>query len=1219
MCFDVEGGDHENGKRTVEDALAQTQVLDDDYDYDYGASSPPPYGERVFNEREFLPVVVSEIGLVRLLGGGGRGGWGGTLKIFLAQTDCRILMRSFRKIAGGRLMDGHERTQSIDTVEVDNDFLFETELVKEGDNVEAETRLFETELVEEGDHVEAETQVVEDQDCIDHELGGQTQLLEDSDCAAKELDQEFSVSSDAEGTDKTEVLTDADDKFSDDGTTLCKVNDFNCENAAADRVKKTDKELCGPSLHYQCGKDCPVNSDASTDDECIPGSGERSFAIDHKESLHPFGLAAALSRQTSTVLEPNNTVSNSESGKKQESVKVQNPATENKDDGVASLSHPISCEQDQNYINDKCHLTGNKRARTLFNDCIPAGIMNKIDCPTERKDSSQLLVGTRDIAGLSYVGSQEPGEQTQANAWDIVDKFLSFGDVELSGELCPGVDIHEKTPHTSGAKGAQTLAKRSALRSPVNTNGIFDWIDSHEDEGGGEFFSKRKVGLLGSEHHMMKSRTQSQKRKYVDFKRTGDAVDGLREREEGIISGIGQKIIGSTLYGSTPILHSSMRNNEMQFSGPKAKKNILKEMDATTNSEVLGQQVEETASPDGAYDVGINTQLAAEAMEELFCGLHADHDLMDVDPVAKGSTIGSSRGATDIKVPRRASIRKNSHSASDSEERSKKLNKTKRSKVSRKCPNSCGKQSRNTQTKSSGQKHAVKSSLKRVKKFKEHLAELESPNCNECIAEKPSYSHRRGKTGGCGYVSDMKKVDKLASNGLASIDKQLIQGHFHATFSPIASRTRQSKKMNSSDKTEVSKSLSMEESAIEGKRSGSGPMNFPKGRRSHRKKSNNSNHASNLGIVTDGAPEVNGRSSKLAWQKFSKTDDGLSSMSRDTAKRKKTLGDKTMSSSLHLDMPQKPADAASFLSVNGTKNVEDYLCGSFMPFEADKRSSICDINEKTLFTNTTSSASSVPTHSAQTYDIANSNKGIANAERKGALEGLLKRKVQSPQSSCIIPLKDALAVSPICEGDDCQKQSGKKVLPRSSHARELIRLNAPEPERVPFLKDLRKRRDMASVSVLFSHHLGEDIIKQQKKKILVRLGASTASSSLNATHFIADKFLRTRNMLEAMALGKPVVTHLWLESCGQASCLIDEKNYILRDMKKEKEIGFNMPASLVRASHTPLLQGRRVFITPNVKPSRELVADMVKAVQGQVGALGTNLIICLERCDTPAE
>lgn len=95
-------------------------------------------------------------------------------------------------------------------------------------------------------------------------------------------------------------------------------------------------------------------------------------------------------------------------------------------------------------------------------------------------------------------------------------------------------------------------------------------------------------------------------------------------------------------------------------------------------------------------------------------------------------------------------------------------------------------------------------------------------------------------------------------------------------------------------------------------------------------------------------------------------------------------------------------------------------------------------------------------------------------------------------------------------------------------------------------------------------------------QILSRFGVSVASSILEATHFVADMFARTRNMLEAIAYAKPVVTHLWLESCGQSNCFIDEKNYILRDAKKEKELGFSMPGSLARASRYPLLEASLV-------------------------------------------
>lgn len=91
-------------------------------------------------------------------------------------------------------------------------------------------------------------------------------------------------------------------------------------------------------------------------------------------------------------------------------------------------------------------------------------------------------------------------------------------------------------------------------------------------------------------------------------------------------------------------------------------------------------------------------------------------------------------------------------------------------------------------------------------------------------------------------------------------------------------------------------------------------------------------------------------------------------------------------------------------------------------------------------------------------------------------------------------------------------------------------------------------------------------------QILARLGFISTSNCSDATHFVTDSFVRTRNMLEAIACGKPIVTHLWLESCGRANCSVDEKSYILRDAKKERELGFNMAVSLAHARKHPLLE-----------------------------------------------
>lgn len=205
-----------------------------------------------------------------------------------------------------------------------------------------------------------------------------------------------------------------------------------------------------------------------------------------------------------------------------------------------------------------------------------------------------------------------------------------------------------------------------------------------------------------------------------------------------------------------------------------------------------------------------------------------------------------------------------------------------------------------------------------------------------------------------------------------------------------------------------------------------------------------------------------------------------------------------------------------------------------------------------------------------------------------------------------IPAHDIDVETPASTGhgpetaDSSKKGLKKTGTPRSTLKRELGRLDASETGQSSILKDsTRKKREPGSVHVLFSHGLDDDLVKQQRK-ILTKLGGQATTSPADCTHFVTDKFVRTRNMLEAMAAGKPVVTHLWLENSGQASYFIDEKKYILEDAKKEKEIGFSMSASLASARQRPLLQNKRVFITPNTKPERDSIVSLVKAANGQV-------------------
>ncbi|CAM6087659.1 unnamed protein product [Calypogeia fissa] len=145
----------------------------------------------------------------------------------------------------------------------------------------------------------------------------------------------------------------------------------------------------------------------------------------------------------------------------------------------------------------------------------------------------------------------------------------------------------------------------------------------------------------------------------------------------------------------------------------------------------------------------------------------------------------------------------------------------------------------------------------------------------------------------------------------------------------------------------------------------------------------------------------------------------------------------------------------------------------------------------------------------------------------------------------------------------------------------------------------KRRKRTGTISVLLSHGLNEDTIKQQKK-IVAKLGGRVATSASECSHFVADKFVRTGNMLEAMASGKPVVNIGWLDTCSEAYRFVEEDDFILQDAKKEEEMGFSMIRTLAAARQRPLLQGIRVYITPGTSPGPDSLARIVKSAGGQV-------------------
>ncbi|XP_024022613.1 uncharacterized protein LOC21406327 [Morus notabilis] len=741
---------------------------------------------------------------------------------------------------------------------------------------------------------------------------------------------------------------------------------------------------------------------------------------------------------------------------------------------------------------------GNLTARKLFTEDLD---IETEELPRDTNGGEELVkLRTYDLAGLSYVDSQEPGELSQANALDFVDRFIKENVAEFDKEIVRG-STAGNSKCVSSIKGPQKLAKKANEQSMIGELGIYDWDDSHEDEGGGDIFHRRKEDFFGG---------GSLGRRPL---KTG--VNGLHELKDGKKQVNGNDKRMDIFNSDTKLL---LRNREVdkKVNEPEMKfrRNLINELDKQLEKNPTKADVPEM------LDVGFDTQMAAEAMEALFYGEDAAN--CDVNDACHGVKKNSSS----LEGPKQPSSRKRSclNVVGNASGQSMKTRRV-------------GAISNNVSSVSSEKQS------KNVRKQKEVvLVTMKSENFRKWSQENIKKRKAGSLERGINYVDDCTAT----LSGGSSLNKQHTQEKI-GSLEPIAHRTRRSVRntnigirasarlsskdaqLNKTKNTKPKLDERFEKMEAFTDRSKNDALSCPRRKRSCR----------NLSCQINKSDNINDRSEPSATPEAGRTS---SEDKRSCGKTGLSIDGQHVLSSVDLDLegklPQKRLERVGF-----------------------------------------GNAQSVQT--------------------SARLDESPREKLRPFDSSCTTPFNCKVPVSevsPVCMGDEYFNQSRRRSLSKFLVREIKFSISGPQSTSPP--KDLRKRREITDVRVLYSNHLDEDVIKRQKK-ILARLGVSLASSIIEATHFIADQFVRTRNMLEAIASGKPVVTHLWIESCGEANCFIDEKNYILRDAKKEKEFGFSMPTSLSCASQNPLLQGFKVFVTQNTKPGKEIISSLVKAVRGR--------------------
>ncbi|XVF21880.1 hypothetical protein REPUB_Repub12eG0127400 [Reevesia pubescens] len=822
-----------------------------------------------------------------------------------------------------------------------------------------------------------------------------------------------------------------------------------------------------------------------------------------------------------------------------------------------------------------------------------------LDSSDGNKDVSQLSIGDHEIGRLEYVDSQEPEESSQANALSFVDNFLTFNNVDM----CEGVEERtsamKKSPLVSSAKGTQRLAKTIKRGSPVKEMGTFEWSECYQ-RGKADSFSKRMTAP-----HEFGDFWQRIDARHQNLHNEGQRSLSNEHEEKEEFAELHEDIRGPSHSHSSFMEQGSNVSVRIE---QESDRNLIngsdKELDKLMLTESSWDKFEDSATArdiPNTFDVGISTQIAAEAMEALYYGLPPRCKAGDTCEGQEDTLTVLPEGGTKNRTNwEQHSLQK--IAACELEEVAKPSIRRKRS-ARRYCKDisssswNCNNQELNhtikpktCKSKQSNVDQAVSSNnLKQCKTYVcPSIPDEQTLLRKQLSQEEPVIHQTRHWEGGTTMKRTNDQQDKrgLMTNNVkegSMLTYKRKRKRVVADPPKLLRGKQKCLKLHSNASAEALDNKLSEQGKISPQEGAIARFlrldawNCPKGKRTRRKVLIHSSGESNMhvSVTSVGAEEHNLHSfrSKKMPEDYETTSNNFN-MKRRT----------------HTSLSWPPSENNSDESLsrqNCTEQVTGIVTNCDSPVTSIK-----------IYAWDLDRANAVQTGKVDYVDSTS----IINGLKNHTFGESLRKSIEPSGTECNTTLSFTKSVTEASLNNRpyvYHRRPCNKNLPKPSLLKELMRLGVPKSIPDFTRKGLRTRKELAYVRVLFSQHLDDDVIKQQKK-ISARLGISITSCSMDATHFIADEFVRTRNMLEAIALGKPVVTRLWLDSCGQASCLLDEKNYILRDSKREKEIGFSMAASLARARQYPLLKDKRVCITQNVKPNKEMITSLVKAVGGEV-------------------
>lgn len=227
---------------------------------------------------------------------------------------------------------------------------------------------------------------------------------------------------------------------------------------------------------------------------------------------------------------------------------------------------------------------------------------------------ASLVTCDPEVTTLSYIESQEPGDPSQANALDFVDHYLSVIDVNLPQELENRKATRMKSPPALSAKGPQSLARKANLMTKFWESRSFDWDENQTDDTGDSIFRKRNELILDCKSHVPSLASMPQATNNPRFQKEKNLGEECKEKLQAAVT-------NSSNIDSRLMVHNSNEIDEMvQTAVLKSDTNFVVELDKQFDLESSAHLLENDGirmDVPEIFDVGFDTQMAAEAMEAL--------------------------------------------------------------------------------------------------------------------------------------------------------------------------------------------------------------------------------------------------------------------------------------------------------------------------------------------------------------------------------------------------------------------------------------------------------------------------------------------------------------------------------------------------------------------------------------------------------------------------